>query len=681
MCRKSASLIGILFISIWASAQTTLPVEEIKPGQFDQGKMWTFENPPYDYFNKTYGVSITKDWMDSARMSALRFASWCSASFVSPDGLILTNQHCTRMVVGTVQKENENFDENGFYAQTQADERKIPGLYVDQLVKIADITDKVKSMGNISPDSAIKVILDQYKQQDDWKDLHLETRTFYSGEKYSLYGYKRYNDIRLVLFPELDVGFFGGDSDNFTYPRYDLDFSMVRAYDDNGQPLKPAHYFKFDQDGPSVNDPVFVIGNPGSTGRYMTMAELYNLRDLVLPIQLDFIRSRMNILRSLESMHEQKYNLDSLNNIIFELSNSEKDYTGILKGLNDPIIMAKKENKEKMVRSTVKMKNVNPWDSIASEVNNIKKFRPEQILLRPFPADFAISGKVSLLISLLDSYREALNENDTSQVNGLKVAMNSILTSFDKNLETELFAELLKELREYSVQGYIDQLLDGKSPESRAEEVIDKSTLINKPDKFFGWKESKLKNEPLMEFTDVFIQKYQEAINRYHSYVQSVNKYNKNIINLQYEISGLNTPPDATFSLRISDGIVKGYDYNGTYAPAFTTFYGLYDRYYSHGKKYPWDLPQRWLNPPADLLKSPLDFVCTDDIFGGNSGSPVINSHRRLVGLIFDGNIESLPGFFIFDDTYNRAVAVDAAGIIAGLKYIYHADRILEELK
>ncbi len=681
MKRNSIGLLGFLFLSFYANAQSTLPTEEIKPGQFDQGKMWTFENPPYDYFNKTYGVSITKDWMDDARMSALRFASWCSASFVSGSGLILTNQHCTRGVVGSVQKENENFDKNGFYAQTLADERKIPGLYVDQLVKIADITDKVKSMSNISPDSAIDVIVNQYKQDNDWKDLHLETRTFYSGEKYSLYGYKRYSDIRLVLFPELDIGFFGGDPDNFTYPRYDLDFSLVRAYDDKGNPLKPSNYFKFDQDGPSVNDPVFIIGNPGSTGRYMTVAELYNLRDMVLPMRLTFIRSRMNILRRIAAGQEKKYNADSLNNLIFELSNSEKDYTGILKGLNDPVIMAKKENKEKMVRASVKMKNINPWDSIAKDVNDIKKYRPEQLLLRPYPADFAITGKVPLLINLLDNYRESLQTNDTSQVNGLKVAMNSILSDFDRPLETELFTEMLYELKTYSTQGYMDQLLEGKSPGERAKEVIDKSVLINKPDKFFGWKENKLKNEPLFEFTDVFTQKYQEARKLYRQYVQSVDKYNKNIINLQYEISGLSTPPDATFSLRISDGVVKGYDYNGTYAPPFTTFYGLYDRYYSHGKKYPWDLPERWLNPPADLLKSPLDFVCTADIIGGNSGSPVINADRELVGLVFDGNIESLPGYFIFDDTYNRAVSVDAAGIIAGLKYIFHADRILEELK
>lgn len=232
---KRILLLALFVVSISAQAQVKIKADTVKPGRFDQGKMWTFEDLPTQYFQETYGFTPTEEWLTDVRQSALRFASWCSASFISENGLILTNHHCSQGVAGSVQKEGEDFEKDGFYAQTQADERRIKDLFVDQLVRLADITDKVNEYAEGStPAAAIEKIKAEYAQLDGWKDLVIQHVTFYSGAKYSLYGFKRYSDIRMVLYPEGALGYFGGDPDNFTYPRYALDFTLFRAYDENG---------------------------------------------------------------------------------------------------------------------------------------------------------------------------------------------------------------------------------------------------------------------------------------------------------------------------------------------------------------------------------------------------------------------------------------------------------------
>jgi len=668
----------ILYGCLHLFAQTPVNLKSVQPGRFDQGKMWTFENPPTKYFKEAYHFDATKEWLEDARKSALRFASWCSASFISENGLILTNHHCSRSVIASVMKKGENFDKNGFYAETQADERKAPSLYVDQLTKIADISSVVKNMTDISPDSALRVIKTQYQNKPEWKSLKLETKTFYSGGKYSLYGYKRYSDIRLVLYPELAMGYFGGDPDNFTYPRYNLDFSLWRAYDENGQPLHPKNYFEYNSDGIKKNEPVFVIGNPGSTGRYLTVAELYNQRDVTVPVVLDLLRDRKKILLTTAKTIDDPFKKDSVVNLAFELSNSDKAYTGRLKGFYNPVLMAKKEKKEQQVKAALSLNEDNdPWKEIKSNVSKVGNYYPEVIYLSPN----ALRGKVNLLLYELYDYHEMMVKKDDEGIEKSRDSLHSILSSFDPTLEKVLFRSLLKELNDHSTQGYMSGLLGGKTPSDKVNELFDSSILLNDPDKFFKLKVKKLNMEPSMAFADTLVPAFYTSVSEYRKIYLANKGYEKKIMNLQYKLSGLSSPPDATFSLRIADGVVKGYKYNGTEAPYFTTFYGLYNRYYSHNKKYPWNLPAKWLNPSPELLKAPLDFVCTADIIGGNSGSPVINTKQEIVGLVFDGNIESLPGYFIFDDTFNRTVAVHAGGIMASLKYVYKADRIVEELQ
>ncbi|MBV6647264.1 MAG: S46 family peptidase [Cyclobacteriaceae bacterium] len=667
-------ILPFLFIPLVIFAQQTPNLDNVQPGRFDQGKMWTFENPPVEYFQEVYGFTPTQEWMDDIRKSALRFATWCSASFISSSGLIMTNHHCSRSVVSSVMSEEENFDENGFYATTLEEERRVPDLFVDQMVMIADITEEV-AKSKLEVDSALSVIKKRYSEKEDWVGLELETRTFYSGGKFSLYGFKRYGDVRLVLYPELPLGYFGGDPDNFTYPRYNLDFTFFRAYDDEGHPLQPENYFEFNPKGAEENEPVFVIGNPGSTGRYLTMAQLYYQRDVSVPAIISLVKNRKDILLRASEMMEDVYAKDSIVNLAFSLSNSEKAYEGRLDGLNDPYLMTKKRRKEESLRKNATTEN-DPWIQIEENAKEATKYYAEAVFLGPDE----LRGKINQIIHQLGAYKSALDSENEEAINKSKEALSNLLKGIDINFEKALFTALLIELEEHSRQDYVTNLLNGMEPASKAANVMEKSILLNQQDKFFKLKASKIDKEPLVAFAEVFPKKLQEAgevlsrINAENAELQS------KVMNVSFQVSGLSSPPDATFSLRMADGVVKGYDYNGTTAPYKTTYFGLYDRYYSNDQESPWNLPEKWDNPPLELLKAPLNFVSTTDIIGGNSGSPVINQNAEVVGLAFDGNIESLPGYFIFDDEYNRTVSVHAGGIAAAIKYIYKAKRLLSEL-
>lgn len=664
----------LLFLPYIIHAQQTVDLENVQPGRFDQGKMWTFENPPLDYFQEAYGFTPTQEWMDDIRKSALRFATWCSASFISYNGLIMTNHHCSRSVVASVMKEGENFDDNGFYATTLEEERKVPELYVDQMVMIADITEEVAN-SSLPADSALSVVSKQYSQKEAWRGLELETRTFYSGGKYSLYGFKRYHDVRLVLYPELALGYYGGDPDNFTYPRYNLDFTFYRAYDENGNPLQPKNYFEFKPEGAQENEPVFVIGNPGSTGRYLTMAQLYYERDVSAPAIVSLVSNRKKILMDAAEKEEDVYKKDSIVNLAFSLSNTEKSFLGRLDGLNDPYLMTKKAKKEEALRKNSTTED-DPFIQIEENAKIAANYYAEAIFLSPNE----IRGKINQIIHLLSVYTHAL-ENDTEEaIAASKTTLESYLVDMDIELERALFASLLEELENHSRQDYIQSFLDGQQPYAKAEQVIAESILLNDSERFFQLKAKKLKKEPLVAFSELFSTKFQESVGILSGINAENTELQSKVMNLSFQASGLSSPPDATFSLRIADGVVKGYEYNGTTAPYKTTYFGLYDRHYSNNEKYPWNLPERWKNPSMELLKAPLNFVSTTDIIGGNSGSPVINQNAEVVGLAFDGNIESLPGYFIFDDEYNRTVSVHAGGIAAAVKYIYKAKRLLPEL-
>ncbi|GAB3265266.1 S46 family peptidase [Larkinella harenae] len=713
-------LTALLLIETFVvSGQPTLNPDTVKAGRFDMGKMWTFDTPPNEYFQTTYGFTPDQKWFDEVRLASLRFADYCSASFVSASGLVMTNHHCARESGTGVQRKGEDLNSTGFFAKTLAEERKVPNLYVDQLLKIADITTRVQATMAAGKSEAEQLqlrerefatIKQEYGNQPEWKGLELQTITFYNGGRYALYGFKRYNDVRLVLMPELQLGFFGGDPDNFTYPRYALDFSFFRVYD-NGKPLKTTHYFKFNPNGIKENEPVFVTGNPGSTERLKTVSELEYDRDLKLPYILQLLRSRAEALK----VYNAKAKNDSIQNEIFSLENSLKAYGGQLEGLRDPYLLARKAAFERQFKADAQRLeggrgqskvstgsgrntadpanataagntarvdiNLKLWDDLATNVADLRKYFNDNTYLSP--SELA-RGDLMVFAHLLVTYADVARQNP-GRAEQLKELLETPKLT-DRALEEAYLAAHLSEAQVAlgNDDPYVKAALNGKTPKEAAAYLLNNTKmndqgyindLITKgPAAISG------DNDPLLALARIGVPRYQRAA----SAVQQINRrqtvLRSNLGRLLYEVYGTAIPPDATFSLRINDGVVKGFPYNGTVAPYQTTFAGLYDRYYSFNGKFPWSLPKRWLNPPAELLRQPMCFVSTNDIIGGNSGSPLINKNREAVGLAFDGNMDSLPGSFIFVPDKNRTVSVHTGAIVASMRYIYKANRLVQEL-
>ncbi len=677
-----------------------IKVEMVKAGKFDTGKMWTFDYPPMDYFKQTYNFTPTKEWFEKARLSALRLPG-CSGSFVSADGLVMTNHHCARGALDRVNKEGEDLPTLGFYAATLEEERKIPNYYVDQLVLIEDVTEEVQkafASGNTDEEKIAKrneAVASIQARYEEKTKLNCTVYTFFNGGKYALYGFKRYNDVRLVFAPHQVVAFFGGDPDNFTYPRYDMDVTFYRVYDEDGKPLKTENFFKWSKAGASEGEAVFVIGNPGRTTRLNTVAQLVFARDYTYKTALDALKAVESITEKYVQAHPDK-RLEYQTQI-FGFANSRKLIDGRLKGLFDPVIMAKKKDFEQTLIDKVmanpewKTKYGMIWDDIA-------RYQEQKAKLYDLDRALNLRGlgrsTVGSLASGIVSYAQnaMLPEDQRPRM----MRGQGLERTKTRLAETEVNVELDQKILEFqlsylqSVFGTsfapFNELMNGETPAVAAKR-LETNTILTDQAKV----KELLEKAPaeILATTDPWISYAVKSSERADEISMKYNELqDKEAAKVQllglvvFGIYGTSIPPDATFSLRIADGVVKGYEYNGTIAPPHTTFYGMFDRYYSYGKQDPWVLPDRWLKAGPELdMSTPLNFVSTNDIIGGNSGSPVINSNLELVGIAFDGNIESLPGDYIYDETANRCVSVHSAGILEAIQDVYKADRLAGELK
>jgi hypothetical protein len=675
----------VLTLTFTLSAQYAgVNLDTVKAGKFDTGRMWTFDFPPTEHLGATYNFTPDEDWYNNVRMSSLRFADYCSASFVSGDGLVMTNHHCGRQSITEVSGEGEDLHKSGFWATTLQDERKVPGLFVEQLIYIEDVTSQIREAIDAGSTDEEKIKNRDAKKKEltaslSSKGLKGQVITFFNGGKYSLYGFKRYDDVRLVFAPEDQLGFFGGDPDNFTYPRYNLDCTFFRVYDENGKPLQSDNYFKWSTNGAMVGEPVFVVGNPGTTNRLHTVSMLESQRDFTAPVTTAFLGSLVNVYTKYIELNPDK--AFELNDQLFSFANSQKAYGGILSGLRNPVFMKKKQDWEDKFKAAVM---ANP--KLASEYGDLwnkiadgrKKMNAVFNELNAFRVRPMIFSQYFLTASAL--------------VGSAKKGIKSELTIFPDDFDKQMSDLLLKENLSY-IKGLLGAnhpaylaLTGGRDGDEAVAYLLSNSKVTSKEKVA-----ELLAMEPtqILELDDPFIRYSvlaQEKVKPYSDIVKQVQTEEVLLLDklgrAVFEVYGTSIPPDATFSLRISDGVVKGYDYNGTTAPAFTTFYGLYDRYFSHGKKFPWNLPEKWDNPPAEFdMSVPFNFVSTNDIIGGNSGSPVINQKAEVVGLAFDGNIESLPGQFIFDETANRTVSVHSSGMYEAIKNLYKATRLANELK
>ena len=708
---SSLALLTFFVIGCSSSVQTPnsqaeqwLKLDTVKAGKFDTGKMWTFDFPPKEYFQSEYNFSPDDEWLNKVRMSALRFATYCSASFVSEDGLVMTNHHCARESVGKVNREGENLHETGFTAVNFEDERKVPGLFVSQLVEIKDITKEIQSAFDSGKTDAEKVQnqrdktneLTESVTKEKGKNFYAQVVSFYNGGRYSLYTYQKYDDVRLVFAPETQMGFFGGDPDNFTYPRYDLDCSFFRVYDETGNPLKTNNFFKWSPNGAAEGEPVFVVGNPGRTSRLSTVSILEYQRDYSYPLTRDLLNGAVKVYEEVINEHPDRQ--FELQDRLFGMANSQKAYKGILDGLRNPVFIQKKKDFEDKFKSAVmakpelKEKYGELWDKIAGTRTEAKEYFKQM-------AAFNVGGRglsteyfqvANKLVNFAQQMKmpdaQRMPQYKDSVVEKTKTGLAPV--KFDKavadkfaSLIISIDVKLLGEDNEYA-----KILTGGKKGNDALQYAVNKSILsdVEKVNQLV-----EKGPDAILSSDDPFIQyvvKTQKQLDEVQAKSKEINDREANYVQLLgralYEVYGTSIPPDATFTLRIADGVVKGYDYNGTKTPVNTTFYGLYDRYYSFKKQSPWNLPKRWENPPAEFnLETPMNFVSTNDIIGGNSGSPLINKNAEIVGLAFDGNIESLPGNFIFDDTANRTVSVHSAGMLEAIQDMYKLKRLSEELK
>jgi hypothetical protein len=660
--------------------------------------MWTFDNLPLKQLAAKYDFHPTQGWLDHLRLSSVRLNDGGSGSFVSPDGLLLTNDHMAR---GQLQKNStaeHDYVRDGFYAATPDAEMKSPDLEVDVLVALQDVTARIQgaALGQTDDTKALRArdaeIAAIEKESKDKSGLRSDVVSFYQGGEYWLYQYKAYTDVRLVFAPEQQAAFFGGDPDNFTYPRYDLDMALFRIYD-NGKPLHTENYLKWNSKGAAPGALIFVPGHPGSTQRDDTVSELLMERELNGPAMTEYLQRRIAAAQAFAARGPEQARL--VGTAILSLQNSLKVYEGRNEALNDKGIMAKKQAEENDFRARVA---ANPewqksygdaWETIDAVLKKAAARQKAMIFRRTDSRLFTIARQiVQYVTEVKKPDGERLDGYHDAQLESLRFQLFSpapIYSSVEKlNMTTalSLAAEKLGKNDEYLVK-----LLQGSDVNTFVNSAIDGTKLadvaVRKALLDGGEAAVSSSTDPMIVAalrTDPLVR---EDRRWRHDEISSVlTAAGEKLGRARFLVYGKDAYPDATFTLRLSYGTVGGYPYNGTIAPPFTTFYGLYDRAASFGNKPPFDLtPKEQAGRDKLDLSTPLDFVSTADIIGGNSGSPVVNRDGELVGLIFDGNIESLAGDFIYDGSKNRAVAVHTSGMIEALRKLYGAGTLADELE
>jgi hypothetical protein len=666
------------------------------PSRADEG-MWTFDNPPTKQLQEKYHFTPTQEWLDHVRLSCVRFNDGGSGSFVSAHGLVLTNHHVAR---GQLQKNSSaghDYIKDGFYAATPDQEMKSPDLEVNVLVSVENVTERVRSaVKNAKTDqeefAARKAVLAEIERESTEKTgLRSDIVTLYQGGEYWLYRYKKYTDVRIVFAPEEQIAFFGGDPDNFTYPRYDLDFALFRIYE-NGKPLENKDYLKWNIKGASENELVFVPGNPGSTQRLDTVAQLEFERDYFETNLIKRTKHRIAALKAYEALGEEQARQASSR--IFGLENGLKAFEGRYKGLLDKNVMDRKKRDEEEFRSKVAS---NPewrqayggaWDAIAEAMRKAST-RIKPSLFQSTDSQLGNIGAVIVeyVAEIKKPDGERLAGYHEAQLDSTRFSLFSPAPSYPGFEIARRTASLEQALQELGPDDpFVKIVLLGRSPKDAATEIVNGTKLadleVRKKLVQGGDSAVAASTDPM-----IVLQRNLDPIRRENTKWSEANvdgvlqQAGEKLGKARFAVYGKNTYPDATFTLRLSYGEVKGYPMNGTKAPYKTTLYGLYDRAQSFDFKGPFILPPRYTAGRDKLdLSTPVDFVSTNDVVGGNSGSPVINRNAEIVGLIFDGNIESLVGDFVYNDEANRAVSVHTGVITESLRKLYNAQRLADEL-
>jgi hypothetical protein len=659
----------------------------------DEG-MWLFNDLPGEYLKAEYGFEPTDRWARQVMLSSVRFNSGGSASFVSGTGLVLTNHHVGADTLHKISTPEHNHYRDGFYAKTSADEIKAPDLELNQLIAIEDVTEQVNravtpEMSAAEAFAARRAVMSQIEKDSlDQTGLRSDVVTLYGGARYHLYRYKKYTDVRLVWAPESGIAFFGGDADNFEYPRYCLDVCLFRVYEDD-KPAKIEHFLKVSDKGAADGELVFVSGNPGRTQRIFTAAALKYQRDRYVPFVLNFMRRREILYQqfSLEGEEQERRARDDL----FGTQNARKAYTGMAQGLQDPSFLARKQTDEADLRA--KVESDPDLKQYADAWKTIEEVQSRRSDLLEDTASFAgrhysIAETLVFLAAedqkpnpeRLREYRESARESLEQQLFS-PAPIHTDLEQAKLADSISLFVE-----RRGGDDPLVKQVLEGRSPQARAAELVGGTRLadveVRRRLAEGGQAAIDASTDPLIQLAKRMepearrVRKIRDELDELERQAYS------QITSAVYAVKGTETYPDATFTLRLAFGQVKGYVESGQVIPPWTTVDGAFEHEHKHGAKEPWKLPPKWHARKSGLsLETPFNFVCTADIIGGNSGSPVINRNAELVGVIFDGNIQSLTARYYYSDEIARAVSVHSSIILECLRKIYDADRLVEELR
>jgi hypothetical protein len=660
--------------------------------------MWTYNKFPKDKVKAKYGFTPDDKWLEHARLSSARLAGGCSASFVSENGLVMTNHHCAHSCIEQLSTSQRDYVQSGFYAKTQGDEVMCPEIEVNQLVEISDVTDRLKlatkGLDDKKFNEAQKAEMSKIEKACQTSDKYrCDVVSLYHGGVYNLYKYRRFQDVRLVFAPEFKIAFFGGDPDNFMFPRYDLDVSFLRVYDE-GKPAHMDHYFKWSQAGAAESELTFVSGHPGGTDRQLTVAQLEYQRDVAMPDRLLRLAEFRGMLNEFAKRGpEQKRISDTL---LFGVENSFKAIKGRYQALLEPGFFAQKVAAEKSFRAKL-AKSADKQKKYGAAFDAIAK---EEALLKDMRKGYAYreqaAGLRSELFGIGRTLVRAGDERPKPSEKRLREFRESALPSITQGLfsKAPIYDELEIALLSFSLtkmredlgadDPFVKKVLGRESPDEMATRLIKTTKLKDVALRKQLWEGGKAavdaSSDPMIKLAKLIDADGRAIRTTYEEQIEGPMKKNSELVaKAHFDVEGMNSYPDATFTLRLSYGQVKGYPENGKQVAPFTTFAGAFDR--ATGRD-PFALPKSWIDAKNKLTPdTPFNFVTTNDIIGGNSGSPVINKNAEIVGLIFDGNIQSLGGDFGFDETVNRAVSVHSQALLHALAKIYGADRIVNELR
>jgi hypothetical protein len=660
------------------------------PGAAEEG-MWLFNKFPREEVKKKFGFTVTDQFLSTLQLSSVRFNNGGSGSFVSPDGLLFTNHHVGADCIYQVSSKENDYMKNGFAAASNADEKPCPSLEVNVLQKIETVTDKIKAGTTDATAPAEAARIRRANASALEKECGAATGnrcdvvTLYSGGQYDLYQYKKYTDVRLVFAPEEGIAAFGGDPDNFTYPRYCLDFTLFRAYE-NGKPAQVKNFLPWSKTGAKNNELIFVSGHPGRTERLATMAELEFQRDVVMPFSLD---SNGRLIKKLLAFGElDPENKRIARDLLAGLQNGVKARTGFLAGLKEAELMRLKQEQESRLRKAIaddpakQARFGKTWDEIAAAYAEYKAFYPQYTYTERAPASgselFGIAkGLLRYQAEKAKPNGERLREwNDANlpaQEQGL-FSTAPIYPLLEKLALTNFFENLVATFG--PTEPFVVEILAGRTPAAAAEYYVTNSKLADVAVR----KSPAAFDDPMMKVAKALDPKARELRKRFEDRVEAVTVSTASrIAQARFAIYGDKEYPDATFTLRLTYAPVKGYtNAAGKAVPWTTDFAGLYQR--ATGVE-PFALPPSWIKAKSALkLKTPYNFVSTADTHGGNSGSPTVNTKGEIVGILFDGNIEGLPNQYLYRDTRERSVHVASQGIIESLRKVYRANAVLKEL-